>query len=137
MPGSVANAAPTTVLPWSLCKAFSHSREYAVNDNEYRDGSSQRGLFVGLLVATSRKSWKTSRRLTPSTLAAFRTFYDARKGPHQPFYFYNPWETSPKFSYDATGVKTTGRYTVRFVGTWEQMVGLGRADVNIAIIEIA
>jgi hypothetical protein len=133
MPGSVLNAAPTTVLPWSLSKTFAHAREYAAIDNEYKNGESQRSL----LVATSRKSWRTSRRLTPSVLATFRAFYDARKGLHQPFYFYDHTETSPKFSYDSTGVATIGRYTVRFAGTWEQMVGMGRADVDIALVELA
>ncbi len=30
MPGSVANAAPTTVMPASLSRAFSHARAYPV-----------------------------------------------------------------------------------------------------------
>ena len=47
-------------------------------------------------------------------LAALRTFYDARNGAHEPFYFYDPYETNPKFSYDPTGAAVTGRYTVRF-----------------------
>jgi len=132
-PGSVANAAPTTVLPWSLSKTFVHSREYPLIENEYRDGSSQRCLEA----STSRKSWRTSRRLAPVVLSTFRTFFNTHKGPHLPLYFYDPSDTSPKFWYDPTGVATVGRYAVRFVGTWEQMVGINRADVNIAIIEIA
>lgn len=133
VPGSVANAAPSTVLPWSLCKAFAHSREYAVIDNEYRNGESQRSR----LVETSRKSWRTSRRLTPTALEDFRDFYDARHGPQEPFWFYDPWDTDPKFSYDENGSSPDGRYTVRFEGTWEQMVGMGRADVEITLIELA
>jgi hypothetical protein len=131
MPGSVANAAPATVMPLSLCKAFSHSREYGVLDNEYKNGESHRGKVT----ATSRKSWRTSRRLTPTLLATFRDHYEARKGPHQPFYFYDPYDSV--FTYDATGVQALGRYTVRYVGTWDQMVGMGRADVEIDLIEIA
>ena len=133
MPGSVPNAAPTTVLPWSLCKAFNHSREYILLENEYRNGESQRSL----LVQTSRKRWSTPRRLTPALLATFRDFYDARKGLHEPFYFYDPWDTNPKFSYDPTGQATTGRYTVRFDGPWDQMAGLGRADVQVNLIQLA
>ena len=53
MPGSVQNAAPMTVLPQNLCRAFVHAREYALLENEYRNGESQRAL----LVATSRKRW--------------------------------------------------------------------------------
>ena len=100
MPGSVQNAAPLTVLPNSLCRAFAHSREYALLENEYSNGESQRSL----LVSTSRKRWRTARRLTPTLLGAFRTFYDNRSGPLEPFYFYDPWDTSPKFSHDPTGV---------------------------------
>ena len=133
MPGSVQNAAPSTVMPWSLCKAFGHSREYSVVENEYRNGESQRSL----LAQTSRKSWKTARRLTPTVLGQFRSFFDARRGATEPFYFYDPWETDPKFSYDPTGESLFGRHVARFDGAWEQMVGMGRADVEIAIIELA
>jgi hypothetical protein len=133
MPGSVQNATPVTVLPYSLCRAFGHAREYIVIENEYRNGESQRDRWVD----TSRKRWRTARRLTPALLQSFRDFYDARRGPQEPFYFYDPWDTMPKFSYDPTGVATAGRYTVRFEGTWEQMVGMGRADVEIALVELA
>ncbi len=133
MPGSISNAAPTTVLPYSLCKAFSHSREYAVVENEYRNGESQRGW----LTETSRKRWSTQRRLTPAQLEAFREFYDDRKGPQEPFYFYDPWDTNPKFSYDPTGVETIGRYVVRFDCAWNQAVGMGRIDIQIDLVELA
>jgi hypothetical protein len=133
MPGSVPLASPTTVLPWSLCTAFGHSREYTVVDNEYRNGESQRSR----LTETSRRHWTTARRLTPTLLEDFRDFFDARKGGHEPFYFYDPWDTDPKFSYDPTGVETIGRYTVRFDCPWSQTVGTGRADVQIDLIELA
>jgi hypothetical protein len=68
-------------------------------------------------------------------LATFRDFYDARKGPQQPFYFYDPWETNPKFTSTPSG--GTGRYVVRFEGAWEQMVGPGRADAGISLVELA
>ena len=86
---------------------------------------------------TSRKRWRTVRRLTPTLLQAFRDFYDLRRGPQEPFYFYDPWDTTPKFSHDPTGVASVGRYTVRFEGYWEQMVGMGRADVEISLVELA
>lgn len=133
MPGSVENAVCTTVLPWSLCKAFGHAREYVIVDNRYRNGESQRGL----LTQTSRKRWTTVRRLAPVLLEAFREFYEARKGPLEPFYFYDPWETNPKFSYDPTGENPVGRYTVRFDCPWSQTVGMGRADVEISLVEVA
>jgi hypothetical protein len=42
MPGNVANAIASTVLPQSLCCAFVHTREYPLIENEYRNGESQR-----------------------------------------------------------------------------------------------
>lgn len=132
MPGSVVNAVPATVLPQSLCRAFAHAREYALLENEYRNGESQRGL----LASTSRKRWRLGKRLTPTSLQQLRDFYDARKGPQEPFYFYDPYETIPKFSYDPTGTATQGRYTTRFEGAWEQSVGLRRGDVEISLVEV-
>jgi len=133
MPGSVQNAAPLTVLPDSLSQAFTHEREYPVLDNEYRNGESQRSVQA----ANSRKRWKLAKRLTPTQLAALRDFYDARKGPTEPFYFYDPWETIPKFSYDPTGQATQGRYTVRFAGPWKQSASLSRTDLSLELIELA
>ncbi|WP_321471494.1 hypothetical protein [uncultured Paludibaculum sp.] len=133
MPGSVLNAAPATVLPNSLCRAFVHERGYPVLDNEYRNGESQRSAQA----SNSRKRWRLAKRLTPAQLAALRDFYDARKGPIEPFYFYDPYETNPKFSHDPTGQDVAGRYSVRFAGEWSQTVSLGRADVSIELIEVA
>jgi phage-related protein len=133
MPGSVQNAAPATVLPVSLSRAFVHEREYPVLDNEYRSGESQR--FVQ--ATNSRRRWRLAKRLTPAQLAALRDFYDARKGATEPFYFYDPYETNPKFTHVPTGEAVAGRYTVRFNGEWSQSVGLGRADVNIELVELA
>jgi hypothetical protein len=131
VPGSVSNAAPTTVLPWSLCRAFVHSREYPVLENEYRNGECQRSKLAN----TSRKGWRMTRRLTPAALATLRAFYEARKGPQEPFFFYDPWDA--EFTYDPAGVQTLGRYTVRFEGVWNQMVGMGRADVDLSLVELA
>jgi hypothetical protein len=133
MPGSVANAAPSTVLPNSLSLAFAHAREYPVVENEYRNGESQRMT----LAAYSRKSWRLAKRLTPVQLQELRAFYIARKGPTEPFYFYDPYETNPKFSHDPTGAATTGRHTVRFDSEWAQTVGPGRVNVGIDLLELA
>ena len=86
-------------MPNTLCSSFVHTREYPVIDNEYRNGESQRSAQA----ATSRKKWTITKRLTPTQLAALRNFYDARNGTHEPFHFYDPYETSPKFSWDGTG----------------------------------
>ncbi len=133
MPGSVQNAVPFTVLPASLSRAFVHEREYPALDNEYRNGESQRSVQA----TNSRKRWRLAKRLAPAQLQNLRDFYDARKGPAEPFYFYDPYETSPKFSHDPTGQAVAGRYTVRFGGDWGYLFGLGRADVTFELIEVA
>jgi phage-related protein len=133
MPGSVQNAAPLTVLPASLSRAFVHEREYPALDNEYRNGESQRSVQA----MNSRKRWRLTKRLTPAQLSALRDFFDARKGPTEPFYFYDPYETSPKFSHDPTGQAVAGRYTVRFASLWQQSVTLARADLSLELIELA
>jgi len=133
MPGSVQNASPVGVLPWSLSRAFVRSQEYPVLDNEYAGGESQRSV----LASNSRKRWRLAKRLTPTELTALRDFYEARKGPQEPFYFYDPWDANPKFSYDPTGQATQGRYTVRFAGGWEQSAGIGLIEVTIELVEVA
>jgi phage-related protein len=133
MPGSIQNAAPATVLPQSLSSAFTRAQEYPVIENEYRNGESQRSVQVN----NSRKRWRLAKRLPPTPLQTLRDFYEARTGPAEPFYFYNPYETNPKFSWDPTGVAPTGRYTVRFDGEWSQTVGPARSDVSIELIELA
>jgi hypothetical protein len=133
MPGSVQNASPLTVLPASLSRAFVYEREYPALDNEYRNGESQRSVQA----TNSRKRWRLAKRLTPSQLVTLRDFCEARKGPTEPFYFYDPYETNPKFSYDPTGQAAAGRYTVRFAGGWNQSVSLGRVDVSLELVELA
>jgi phage-related protein len=133
MPGSVQNAAPLTVLPTSLSRAFVHEREYPVLDNEYPNGESQRSVQA----TNSRKRWRLAKRLTPAQLSALRDFYDARRGPTEPFYFYDPYDTNPKFSHDPTGQAVAGRYTVRFSSEWNQSVGLGCTEVTLELIELA
>jgi hypothetical protein len=129
MPGSVQSAAPTTVMPWSLCRSFGHARVYGVSENPYPNGESQRGL----LTSTSRKSWRTARRLAPTVLATFWAFFKERR--NEPFYFYDPWDAN--FAYDPTGASATGRYVVRFASPWQQVNGIARIDIDLAIIEIA
>jgi len=133
MPGSVQNATPTTVLPHGLCRAFVHSREYPLLDNEYRNGESQRSVQA----VTSRKRWRLAKRLTPAQLTELRSFFEARSAGLQPFFFYDGLESSPRWNYDPTGFDPNGRFTVCFVGGWNQSVGLGRADVEIELVEVA
>ena len=133
MPGSVQNAAPITVLPQSLCKAFAHERTYPLLQNEYANGECQRSV----LATNSRKRWRLTKRLTPAALQTLRDFYDARMGPTEPFCFYDPYETTPKFSWDGSGQMVAGRYIVRFDSGWSQSVGPGRSDVQIELVELA
>ena len=133
MPGSVQNAAPLTVMPASLSRSFVHERAYPVVESEYRNGESQRSVQA----ANSRKHWRLAKRLPPTQLGSLRDFYDARKGPTEPFYFYDPYETNPKFSTDPSGQAVAGRYTVRFAGDWSQSVDLSRADLSIELVELA
>jgi len=133
MPGSVSLATPVMVLPISLSRAFVHAREYPVQVNEYQNGESQRGR----LADTSRKRWRLAKQLAPGQLSVLRDFYDARNGPQEPFYFYDPYETNPPFSHDPTGAATQGRYTVRFEGAWSQNVGPARSECEIELVEVA
>lgn len=182
MPGSVALAAPSTVMPFSLCTGFTHARAVMVDENEYRNGESQRGIcaanggmdrgawssgtayatgdvvtYSGLMyfalqadtnhqpnisaaywsLVTSRKRWQLTKRLAPTDLATLRTFYNSANGPHGAFYFYDVFETSPKFSYDATGVATVGRYTVRFDSPWQETSFPARSNTQLALVELA
>lgn len=138
MPGSVQNAAPLTVLPQTLCTAFRAAREYPVLINEYRDGETQRTV----LTDSSRKSWVQSKRLTAEQTETLRAFVEARRGPLEPFYYYDPYSPASGqaigSNYDATGVSTVGRYTVRFTGVWAQnAAGPGRINVDIGMNELA
>lgn len=131
--GSVQNAVPLTVLPGSLMRAFRRSNEWYGQQNEYRNGERQRATPV----TNSRKSWRLAKRLTSSQLATLRTFFFARRGGTEPFYFYDGTETSPMWTQDDTGVATTGRYTVRFEGEWSEQISLPRHDVELELIELA
>lgn len=133
MPGLVSAANPTTVMPLSFSVAFVRSQEYPVRATVYPDGTYQ----ATVQATTSRKRWRLVKRLSASAVQDLRNFYDARKGKVEEFYFYDPYETNPKFSYDATGVATVGRYTVRFDMPWSQGVGIRRSEVEVQLVEVA
>jgi hypothetical protein len=136
MPGNLARALPITVLPNSLCLAFEKSLEYFSLGNTYKDGSSQRSTDLG----SPRRTWKLARRLPPTVLATLAAFYAARNGPHQPYFYYDPFEPEAGHpigsNYDATGVSTQWQYTVRFEGAWKPSYGMGRSNVAITLVEI-
>jgi phage-related protein len=108
-------------------------QQVPVLGSKYPDGFSQRKA----LVANGGKRWRVSKCLTPARLATLRAFYEARKGAHEPFYFYDPYESNPKFSSDPTGASPDGRYVVRFDGAFSQEIGMGRATVDITLIQLA
>lgn len=134
MPGNVSSATTTLVLPLSLSRAFAHSRNYTLRTNEYPLAFSQRRVIT----TTSRKSWQLAKLLTPTEYDTLLAFYLSVSGPLLPFYFYDGTETAPVWSWDATGVATTGRYLVRFANTqWSADFTIPRHAVELEIIEVA
>lgn len=133
MPGNVANAIAATVMPWALCRAFTRSQTWPVQVNEYVDGRRQ----VRKLAENSRKAWILGQRLSAAQLVTLRNFFMARKGVTEAFYFYDVYETSPLFTYDAGGAALTGRYKVRFEGEFGSTWSMLRHDVSLQLIEVA
>jgi hypothetical protein len=130
MPGSLKTAAPSGVMPYALCTAFSESREYAQLQANYHDGTVERSK----LAQTSRHTFTLSRRLTATKAATLKAYWDGQQGGVMPFLFYSPIEGS----YDPTGNSTQGRYTVVFRNNWNEITGLARTDVQqLQLIEVA
>ncbi len=121
-------------MPQTLSTAFTESRVYVDLQNTYHDGA----RHIGLLAQTSRHTFKLSKRLTAAQLSTLKTFWDSVNGGLTPFYFYNPFAGVPPGSnYDATGVTTTGRYTVVFKGSWSQQTDLSRSTIgNLELVEV-
>lgn len=134
MPGNVAAAAPSGIFPQTLSTAFVEVREFVQLQSQYHDGTVQRSQ----LAATSRRTFRTAKKLTAALLADLKTFWDAQEGGLIPFLFYNPFEANPVGSnYDPTGSSTTGRVTVVFRGSWGQSTGLLRSDVpQLELVEV-
>ena len=131
-PGNVTSATPTLVMPRHLCSAFQSSSTCAVLRNEYPNGDSQRRS----LVTTPRRTWRLAQRLTPSEWTSLQTFYSQVSGGNS-FYFYDPWETSPRFSHDSTGQATTGRYVVRFASDMTLTARLARVEASWQLVEVS
>jgi hypothetical protein len=136
MPGNLAPAAPATVLPNALCTAFTKSMEYFCLQNTYLDGSNQRSTDVD----SPRRTWKLTRRLTPTLLEALAAFYFERDGPAQAFWYYDPFEPATGqaigSNYDSTGASAQGQYIVRFEGNWKPAYGIGRSNAGLELVEI-
>ena len=133
MPGSVANASPSGVLPKILAKQFTRISEYPVLENVYRNGEFQSGAQS----TNPRLRWRFSGKWTNAVRQAFRAFWVARDGPLSPFYMYDPWLAVPIFSHDPTGVSSDGRYIVRFEGPWSDALELGLSGAALELVEVA
>src|ERR1700691_6596336 len=90
MPGSIQYAVPSGVMPASLCTAFTELREYVQLQNQYHDGTVQRSQ----LAQTSRRTFRLSKRLSASLLAALYSFWVSQNGGLTPFAFYNPFDVT-------------------------------------------
>jgi len=134
MPASVAAATSVGVLPWTTIRSFQEKRTLATDQNRYPDARQQ----TRIIASSSRKEFSISARLTATELDDLITFYVTTcSNGTESFYFYNVWETVPKYSYDDTGVAITGRYVVRFNGPLQYSLDWGRNPVQFSLIEVS
>jgi hypothetical protein len=131
-PPNVTSPAPVFVMPWNLCIRFESSSEFVTLRNEYPSGNSHRRA----LASTERRRWRVARRLTAADWSAFLAFYYQVKGS-QSFYFYDPWDTVPRFHYDPTGTAQNGRYCVRFASALTMAAGLPRVEAELELVEVS
>lgn len=147
MPNSVSPANPTTVFPESLSTAFTAARDWTVDTNQYAGGEYQGsipqaydpgGTGQTTPFQSSRRSWQCTKRLTSAQWTALINFWQSVGGCQNEFWFYDPYETSPPFSYDPTGQATTGRFAVRFNGDLTISLSMGRpVQANVSLLEVA
>src|ERR1035438_5592469 len=117
-------------MPASLCSAFTELRESAQLQNQYHDGTVQRSQ----LAQTSHRTFRLSKRLSASALAALYNFWVLQNGGLTPFAFYNPFDVvaGQKIgtNFDAAGNNTQGRVTVVFRGNWSQATDVTRTNLQ-------
>lgn len=131
MPGNIIAAAPTEVMPFGLCSAFSEEHRIEAFINAYQDGSSDRAARA----LNSRRFFRMTRPVTAAQYTALYNFWKAH--PVQAFWFYNLVETIPPFHWDPTGSAPDGRYPVVFDGSWSDQTSLGRSPVSLGLREVA
>ncbi len=138
MPGAVLPVSPVSVMPKLLARSFTQNRQWEVDENLYIDASYQ-STGSGL-VLTSRKSWSLTGRLTASEMSTLLAFYLAHVNPTgtgvSEFWFYDLYETVPQFTYDPTGSATSGRFAVRFDGSFQQTADLARWVTQLKLVEV-
>jgi len=144
MPGNLSAAVPTTVLPNSLSTAFTLNSIYPMLTTSYNDGTVERSIIQdGVNPPRRLRTWMLSKRLTTTQLSTLLSFFEARLGGTQPFYFYDPFEVIPGAAvgsnYDGSGASSQGRATVVFRSkSWSHTTVLGRHDVNgLELVEVA
>jgi hypothetical protein len=128
MPGTLAYAAPATVLPQSLWTAFELTKAWPTILNAYPDGSYQPRVDGDY----PRHAWKLARRPTYAQWLDLKAFWLARRGGFESFWFYPDFE-----DWDETGASEYGRFTVRFDGPFPTTISLCRWSPQLALIELA
>lgn len=141
MPGNLASAAPSGVLPKSLSTAFTETRVLPMLVQKYHDGTSERSLIQdGVNIPESIRIWKLTRKLDATTMALLVTFFEGQQGGLTPFYFYDPYEVTlgQKIgsNWDATGTSVEGRHVCVFRGDWSQVTNIGRSEASIEFMEV-
>lgn len=128
MPGNVASAVATAVMPSSLCSVFREARAWPVRESGgYADGRYQAEVEAG----ASRKAWEIGKLLTFAQWLGLSAFHESMNGAQRSFYWY------PNIAdYDPTGSYTTGRHLVRFDGALSRTYRLGRLEASLRLIEI-
>jgi hypothetical protein len=128
MPGIVTQAVAAAVMPYALASEYSEGRTWPVVEQ----GPMPDGRYIRYpQAAANRQEWRIGRRLSSSDFAALKAFFLARKGSLQAFYFY-----PVAANYDATGASTTGRYLVRFTGSFSMTHTLGRDTAAFALVQV-
>lgn len=136
MPGNLAAASPSGVLPNSTFTAFVESLSFPMLvESSYHDNTIERSLITDSVnTPVALRSWKLAKRITTSQLSSLLTFFTVTTlGGLKPFYAY----PDPR-QYDATGSSVVGRITCVFRGGWSQSLTPGRHDVpSLELLEIA
>ncbi|HEU0180306.1 MAG TPA: hypothetical protein VFV58_39220 [Blastocatellia bacterium] len=129
MPGNVGPGAPTEVMPWALCAAFTEELRYEAYVDSYMDGSSDRAA----LMSNPRHFFRMTQRLKPTQYTSLFNFYKAHLT--KAFWFYSVFET-PGFTYDPTGANPVGRYCVVFDGSFNDQISLARSQASFGLREV-
>ena len=141
MPGNLAAAAPSGVLPKSLCTAFTETRVLPMLIQQYHDGTSERSLIQdGVNLPESIRIWKQTRKLDADAMTLLVAFFEGQQGGLTPFFFYDPYEVTLGqrigSNWDPTGASVQGRHTCVFRGDWNQTTNMGRSEAPIEFMEV-